>query len=115
MEIVRIADAPAYEAPRHFGMSTVRLQGAEASAAAGFTVGFSQALPAGGAERSASPLERVYLVLEGELAVSAGDEEAVLGPLDSCWIPAGEEREIANRGPRPVAFVVVMPSKEKES
>lgn len=115
MEIVRIADAPAYEAPRHYGMSTHRLQGAEASSAARFTVGLSQALPAGGAERSASPLERVYLVLEGELFVSAGGEEAVLGPLDSCWIPAGEEREIENRGKRTVTFAVVMPNKEKES
>lgn len=115
MEIVRLDDAPAYEAPRHFGMATHRLQGADASSARGFTVGLSQALPAGGAELSASPLERVYLVLEGELFVRSGDQEAVLGPLDSCWIPPGEERVIENRSKRPVTFAVVMPSKEKEN
>jgi hypothetical protein len=39
----------------------------------------------------------------------------VLGPLDSCWIPAGEEREVENRSMRTVTFAVVMPSKDKEN
>jgi glyoxylate utilization-related uncharacterized protein len=95
-------------------MSTIRLQGAEASPVQGFTVGLSQALPGGGATRSASPLERVYLVLEGELFVSSGGDEAVLGPLDSCRIPPGEEREIANRTNRTTTFVVVMQSREEQ-
>jgi quercetin dioxygenase-like cupin family protein len=114
MDLVRLEDARPYEAPRHFGMSTLRLQGADASGAASFSIGLSQALPAGGAERSASPRERVYLVLEGELFVSSGDSEAVLGPLDSCWIPAGEEREVANRTNRTTTFVVVMPTREEQ-
>jgi mannose-6-phosphate isomerase-like protein (cupin superfamily) len=114
VELVRIAAASAYEAPRHHGMTMLRLQGGEASSAHAFTVGLSRAMPGGGAERSSSVLERVYLVLEGELFVSSGETEAALGPMDSCWIPAGEEREIANRTDRPVVFVVVMPTKEEE-
>jgi len=114
MDLVRFKDARPYDAPRHFGMSTLRLQGPDASGAAAFTIGLSQALPAGGAELSASPRERVYLVLEGELYVSSGDTEAVLGPLDSCWIPAGEEREVANRTNRTTTFVVVMPTREEQ-
>lgn len=115
MELVRIAAASAYEAPRHHGMTMLRLQGADASPAHSFTVGLSRALPGGGAELSSSTVERVYLVIEGELFVSSGTTEAVLGAMDSCWIPAGEEREIANRTDRPVVFVVVMPTKEEEN
>jgi quercetin dioxygenase-like cupin family protein len=114
MDLVRLEDARPYDAPRHHGMSTLRLQGEGATGATAFSVGLSQALPAGGAERSASPRERVYLVLEGELFVSSGDSEAVLGPLDSCWIPAGEEREISNRTNRTTTFVVVMPTREEQ-
>jgi glyoxylate utilization-related uncharacterized protein len=113
MEVVRLADAEPYEAPRHFGISTLRLQGAGTTAAERFTVGLSQLLPAGGAERGAAPVERVYVVLEGELFVSSGDEEARLGPLDSCFIPAGEEREIANRTKRTTSLLVVMPKREE--
>ena len=114
MDVVRIDDARPYDAPRHHGMSTLRLQGEGATPVEAFSVGLSQALPAGGAERSASPLERVYLVLEGELFVSAGGEETVLRPLDSVFIPAGEEREIANRTNRATTFLVVMPKREEQ-
>jgi quercetin dioxygenase-like cupin family protein len=114
VELVRIDDARPYDAPRHHGTSTLRLQGGDATPARAFTVGLSQTLPAGGADRSASPLERVYLVLEGELFVSSGGTEAVLGPLDSCWIPPGEEREIANRTNRTTTFAVVMPPREEQ-
>lgn len=113
MQLVRITDAQPYEAPRHHGMSTLRLQGGEASPLRAFTVGLSQALPAGGADLSASPLDRVYIVLEGELFVQSGAENASLSRLDSCWIPAGEERLIANRTNTTVTFLVVMPTKEE--
>lgn len=113
MDVVRIEEALPYDAPRHFGISTLRLQGADASAAEGFTVGLSQVLPGGGAERGAAPVERVYVVLDGELFVSSGSDEVTLGPLDSCHIPAGEEREMANRTNRTTSLLVVMPKREE--
>lgn len=113
MQVTRVAEAPEYEAPRHFRMATLRLQGAEASAADAFTVGLSHALPAGGAELGAAPVERVYVVVAGELYVSAGGQEAVLGPLDSCYLPAGEERLIENRTNLPTTFLVVMARREE--
>jgi quercetin dioxygenase-like cupin family protein len=108
LDVVRLADARPYDAPRHHGMSTLRLHGADASGAQAFTVGLSVTLPAGGAERGASPSERVYVVLQGELTVITAEGETVLAELDSVWIPPGDERAIENRTNRPVVFLVVM-------
>ena len=44
----------------------------------------------------ATPLEKVYIVLSGSLTVKAGDIEVVLGPMDSCCIPASVMREVKN-------------------
>lgn len=108
MHITRLNEARPYEAPRHHGMSTLRLQGAEASAAQEFTVGMSVTLPGGGAEHSASPRDRVYVVIEGQLTVVTDEGETVLSKLDSVWIAPGEARSIANRTNQPVVFLVVM-------
>lgn len=113
MEITRIGEALPYDAPRHFGMSTLRLQGGAATAAEAFTVGLSHALPGGGAEFGAAPVERTYIVLSGELSVTTTDGEASLGPLDSCHLPAGEERSLENRTNQPTSFLVVMPTRQE--
>lgn len=109
MEVVRIDEAKPYDAPRHFGMSTLRLQGDGATSVDAFTVGLSHALPGGGAELSAAPVERTYVVLSGKLSVSTGGGEVSLGPLDSCYLPAGEERSLENRTNQPTSFLVIMP------
>lgn len=96
-------------------MSTLRLQGAEASGAQTFTVGLSITLPAGGAESGASPKERVYVVVEGELTLVTPEEEIVLSELDSVWIPPGAVRSLENRTNRPVVFLVVMSQADGES
>ena len=108
MEIVRATTAPAYEAPRHFGMSTHRLQGAGASSAVAFTIGLSQALPAGGAELSASPLERVYLVLEGTdrsktAIVISGHYDSMCSDImdSSCDAPGADDDASAPEPVRP--------------
>lgn len=113
MDVIRIEAAQPYEAPRHHRMSTLRLQGEGVSGAKDFTVGLSQVLPGGGADLSASDLERIYLVLDGELTVRSGGAEERLSHLDSCWIPAGEEREISNPTNRTVSFLVLMPSRKE--
>jgi quercetin dioxygenase-like cupin family protein len=113
MDVTKIADAKKYEAARHWDVSTLRLQGLEASPTKKVTVGLSYFLPGGGAEKSSSPLERVYVVVDGEVAVTVGGKETVLGPLDSCHIPAGEERAIVNKTNRVATMLVVMPPPEK--
>jgi len=110
VEVRRIADAPRYEAPGHFDMAALRLQGRDVGSAADFWVGLSHFLPGGGAERSASALDRVYVVLEGEVAIAAGDgAEATLTRLDSCFVPGGETRTVRNRSNLPCSMLVVMP------
>src|SRR5580658_9872550 len=84
MLVKRFADAQAYEAPNHYDMRSLRLQGFEARGPKSSWVGLSHFLPGGGAGPDASPLEKVYVVLAGALTVRAGGEDVTLGPLDSC-------------------------------
>ena len=113
MDVKRIADAKKYEATKHWDMTALRLQGLEASPTKKVTVGLSYFLPGGGAENSASALERVYVVVDGEVSVTVGGKETKLGPLDSCHIPPGEERAIVNKTNKVATMLVVMPAPEK--
>jgi quercetin dioxygenase-like cupin family protein len=112
MLVKRFADAKPYEAPNHFDMRGLRLQGFEPEGPSKFWVGLSHFLPGGGAGPDASPLEKVYVVLNGRLSVRAGSEEAELGPLDSCTIGPHVERAIVNRTNEVVTMLVVMPYPE---
>jgi mannose-6-phosphate isomerase-like protein (cupin superfamily) len=72
-------------------------------------VGLSYFLPGGGAESSATPIEKVYVVVEGELTFVTDDGEQVLGPLDSCRLAPGERRSVENRSNRVATMLVLMP------
>ena len=109
MQINSIDQAKPYDAARHFGMHALRLHGYEASDCADFWVGLSTFLPGGGAERGASPTGKVYVVIEGRMTVSTDDHEAVLGPLDSCYLAPGETRTVENRTNRPATMLVISP------
>jgi quercetin dioxygenase-like cupin family protein len=112
MKVTRFADARPYVAPHHFEMRSLRLQGFEAGGPLTFWTGLSHFLPGGGAGPDASPLEKVYVVLAGELTVTAGGEEVVLHAMDSCCIPGGESREVKNHGNHVATMLVVMPYPE---
>jgi quercetin dioxygenase-like cupin family protein len=105
----RFADARPYDAPNHRGVVGLRLQGFEEGGPKNQWVGLSQFLPGGGAGPDSTPLEKVYVVLEGEMTVIVGGVETVLGPLDSCTIAANEVREIVNRTNRVCTMLVVIP------
>ncbi|MEM7026497.1 MAG: cupin domain-containing protein [Pseudomonadota bacterium] len=109
MQVTRIGDAKPYEAPKHFDMLGLRLQGFDASGSENFWIGFSNFLPGGGAESDASPIEKVYVVIEGEVTVETDDGDTTLTKYDSCWLPAGERRAIVNRTNLPALMLVVMP------
>ena len=115
MEVTRIDEAKSYEAPKHFDMRGLRLQGFDATGAESFWVGLSNFLPGGGAEMDSTPLEKVYVVIEGRLTVSTEAEDTELGPLDSCYLAAGEARSIENRTNLPALMLVVMPYPEENS
>ena len=110
MHIKRFSAAEAYEAPNHFDCKSLRLAGFAAEGPKNFWVGLSHFLPGGGAGPDASPLEKVYVVLSGTLTVRAGGKEEGAGPMDTVYIPVGEEREIRNEGNDVVTIIVAMPN-----
>jgi quercetin dioxygenase-like cupin family protein len=108
MNIRRIEQAMAYEAPNHFDMRALRLQGLEAGGPEAFWVGLSHILPGGRAGPDSGPMEKVYVVLSGSLTLIAEGTETVLGPRDSCCIAAGVTRQIVNRTNDMVTMLVVI-------
>lgn len=109
MLVTRIEEAGAYAAPGHFDVRTLRLQGAAISPVQNFTVGLSVFLPAGGCEMAKTPLEKVYVVLEGEVTILTDSGEVTLDPLDSIYLAPNEARAIENRTNRAASMLVVMP------
>jgi len=109
MYVKRYQDAKSYDAPNHRGVVGLRLQGFEPGGPTNQWVGFSLFLPGGGAGPDSTPFEKVYVVLEGHMTVIIGGTETVLGPMDSCTIPAGEVREIINRTNSVCKMLVVIP------
>jgi quercetin dioxygenase-like cupin family protein len=112
MHVTRVADARPYEAPKHHDMIGLRLQGWDVSPTESFWVGLSQFLPGGGAESDATPLEKVYVVLEGTVTVVTDAGEIELRALDSCHLAADERRSIENRTNRTAYMLVTMPYPE---
>jgi mannose-6-phosphate isomerase-like protein (cupin superfamily) len=109
MHLKRFKDAQPYDAPNHFGVVGLRLQGFEDDGPKNQWVGLSQFLPGGGAGPDSTPFEKVYVVLEGELTVIVDGDETTLGKFDSCTIPPGEVRTIENRRNDVCVMLVVIP------
>lgn len=109
MHVTRLSEAPAYFPPAHYDMRCLRLQGREAGPSEQLWLGMSQILPGGRTDSDASPIEKIYLVIEGELTIETPEGEAVLQPLDSCRIAPGEARALKNNTNKPVLVVLAMP------
>ncbi|MEX0370135.1 MAG: cupin domain-containing protein [Tateyamaria sp.] len=112
MLVKRFANAQPYDAPNHWGVTGLRLQGFEDGGPENQWIGFSQFLPGGGAGPDATPFEKVYVVLEGEMTVTIDGIDTVLGVMDSCTIPPGEVRRIENRSNLVCKMLVVIPYPE---
>jgi len=112
MNLVPFADAPPYEAPGHQGMAMRRLQGREAGLSDAVWIGLSIIEPGGGTTASASAVEKFYVVIEGEVEITAAmdgrSSTALLSALDSCRIAPGESRQIRNPSGRPAKLLLVM-------
>lgn len=114
MDVTRFRDAQEYQAPKHHGMTALRLQGMEASPADFAWAGMSQILPGGGADMSAGPMEKIYIVLDGEVTIVLEDgAKTVLQQYDSCYIPAGESRAFTNERNDIARMIVIMPKIKK--
>jgi uncharacterized cupin superfamily protein len=94
-------------------MRCLRLQGHEAGPSQSLWLGLSIIEPGGYTSLNASPLEKHYVVLEGELTlVSELDgvtTEAVLHPQDSACFQPGEKRQLINRSAGPARILLAMP------
>lgn len=109
MHLKRFQDAESYDAPNHWDVTGLRLQGFEQGGPTNQWVGLSQFLPGGGAGPDATPFEKVYVVLEGEMTIEVDGIESVLGAYDSCTIPPGEIRTIKNKTNHICKMMVVIP------
>jgi mannose-6-phosphate isomerase-like protein (cupin superfamily) len=113
MHVTRLSEALRYDAPKHFDMRSLRLQGMEVSEARFAWIGLSHFLPGGGAEMDAGTSGKIYVVLSGELTISLADSSKTkLYALDSCFIPAGEAREISNTTNAVTSILAIMPHQE---
>src|SRR5258708_35834948 len=94
----KLSEAKAYEARKRRACKPLRVSGAEMGVSHTLVFGISHFLPGGGAGPDASPPEKIYYVLAGELTVVAGGKETVVKQGDSCYIGPNESREIVKRG-----------------
>lgn len=109
MKINRADELAPYDAPNHFGMRCLRVQGHDASPAASAWIGMSRMAPGARAALSASPVEKMYFVLSGEVTLCNEHERHVLRRHDSCYVHAGEARELLNHTDQDAAVLLVMP------
>lgn len=113
MNVTRITEAPAYFPPNHTDMRCLRLQGKEAGPSEALWMGMSQVLPGGGTSLDGSPVEKHYIVLEGEMTVRSELDgvvtEARLAKMDSCRIAPGEKRQLYNHTNLPAMILLAMP------
>ena len=108
MIVRKLSEAKRYEAPNHRDYESLRIFGAETGGSQALVFGISHFQPGGGAGPDASPPEKVYFVLRGELTVIVNGKETVLKANDSCVIEPNETREIINRGNEVCTIVVAV-------
>lgn len=113
MFVKRFAEAKSYEAVNHRDCYGLRLFGAEAGGTKDCAVVMSHFLPGGGAGPDASPPEKVYFVLEGEMTIIIDGKETTLKKYDSCVIEPNETRTMLNKSNSVCTILVcVVPPKK---
>lgn len=107
MRVTRIADAEPFSPVGHEGVGPVRLQGGASTPTTDFTVALSHYLPGGSAALAPQEAETVYVVLSGELAMTAEGDDQVLGAFDSVHFSPGTVRTVENRTHLPATMLVI--------
>ena len=97
MIVRKLSEAKSYEAPNHRDYKSLRVFGAEMGGSQKLVFGISHFLPGGGAGPDASPPEKIYFILDGELTVIVDGKETIAKRGDSVYIGPNESREIVNR------------------
>jgi hypothetical protein len=113
MNITRFSQAPEYVAPNHFDMQCLRLQGREAGPAVQLWMGVSILKPSGHTSLDGSPIEKHYVVLQGEVTLVSElhgvETREVLRAFDSCRFAPGEKRQIINHTQHEARILLAMP------
>ena len=110
MKVVRLDEARKYSPPKHGeNVHAMHLQHRDLGSDAPYWVGCSYYLPGGTADWDASPLHKVYVLLDGELVVETDSERTTLHPMDSVYLGPGENRQVRNETNRVATLLVVMP------
>lgn len=107
MKKVSVSDLQAYNPPKHFNMTALKIHERLSSGDPKYWMGMSHFLPAGGAEYSESPVELVYFVLDGEITVKTKNETYVLKKWESLHMMPGDGREIINETNLPATMLVI--------
>ncbi len=108
MHLRRFADALPYQAAGHEGMRCLRLQGMDAGPMDNFWMAASVIEPGGRILPGASPLEKAYVVLEGEVTISGAEGPMILSLWDSCRIAPHETRAVHNHAEDRAVLMLVM-------
>jgi len=110
MKQVKFNEVKPYKAPLHFDCSTLKLHGTEETGAKEFWMGVTHFLPGGGAEYAYedSPIEKIYVVLDGQVTIKTKTEEYVLNKYDSIFIAPNEGSSIINETNMPATMLVVV-------
>lgn len=86
MQITRFDEANTYEAPEHYGMGCLRRQGKDVT------------------------VEKIYVVIEGQVTVQTDTGEYVLSRLDSCRLAPSEARTLHNGTNNTASILLVVPN-----
>lgn len=108
MHVRRFEDGIPYTAPGHEAMQCVRLQGRDAGPADGFWIGVSIIESAGHIHPSASPQEKIYVVLEGSVTILGNEGPVTLAKWDSCRIAPDEIRAVVNESGERAVLMLAM-------
>jgi quercetin dioxygenase-like cupin family protein len=109
MKKVEWQQAKPYAPLKHFNMTALRLHGREETGTQQFWMGLSHFLPNGGAEMDATPAEKLYFVLNGEVTVATPDKQTyVLKAWDSLYVGPNEARSIINNTNKPASMLVII-------
>jgi quercetin dioxygenase-like cupin family protein len=115
MRITRAGTAPPYHPPLHHDVEAVRLQGHEAGPTSRFWVGQSRYLPGGRADEAPTAEETVYVVLAGELDLTAEGQTTTLRAGDSVHLPKGTVRSVQNSSGQDASLLVIIALPEPAS
>ncbi len=109
MQVTRYEEARPYEAAEHYDMQCLRLQGKEATNTDTIWIGLSHLLPGARTSLKDAAVEKIYVVISGEVTVQTTTGSVTLRQLDSCRLAPGEARALLNESGASATILLAMP------